>query len=71
MKTSSEKQLAVSITVENEKTYTDALRSFANEMIDAFVWIEIQREAKRNQALQMALDHVILLYNLSKKDGNE
>jgi hypothetical protein len=35
------------------------------------LWRSIREEAKSNQSLREALDRVILLYHLSKKDGQE
>jgi len=35
------------------------------------LWGSIRREAKTNTALQAALDHAILIYHLSKDDGQK
>lgn len=35
------------------------------------LWGEIHRAAKTNPALQAALDRAIIIYHLSKKDGQE
>ena len=42
-----------------------------NELEDHKLWVEIRLAAKRNPALQEAVDRVKILYHLSKKDGKE
>ena len=32
-----------------------------------FKWVDMMREARHNEALQKALDHAILIYELSRK----
>ena len=42
-----------------------------DEMAQAKLWDDIKRVAKTNPALQEAIDRVKIIYNLSKKDGQE
>lgn len=41
------------------------------ELDDHNLWIEIRIAAKKNPALQAAVDRVKILYHLSKKDGTK
>ena len=41
------------------------------ELEDHNLWIKIRIEAKKNPALQEAVDRVKILYHLSKKDGTK
>jgi hypothetical protein len=40
-------------------------------IMDAKLWGEIRRAAKSNEALQRAIDNVIIVYHLSKDDGQK
>ncbi len=42
-----------------------------NDVKENLLWYNIRAEAKRNPTLQEALDRVKILYELSKKDGQE
>ena len=41
------------------------------ELMDAKMWGQIHRAAESNPALQEAVDRAIVLYELSKTDGDE
>jgi hypothetical protein len=45
-------------------------RPLIDEIRESKMWGEIRRMAKTNPALQAALDRVIIVYHLSKEDGN-
>lgn len=46
-------------------------RPLIDELRDARLWGEIHRNANTNPHLKEALDRVIMIYHLSKKDGKE
>lgn len=50
---------------------TDDGRPLINHIRDKKLWGDIIREAKTNPVLQEALDRVKIIYELSKKDGQE
>lgn len=37
----------------------------------SFKWVDMMREARTNPALQKAIDHAILVYELSKEHGQK
>ena len=44
-------------------------RPLREHLMDDKLWGEIRRAAKTNEALQVALDHAIIVYHLSKDNG--
>jgi hypothetical protein len=51
--------------------YEDHSTRAQKELEDARLWREIREDAKNNQVLQEALDRVILLYHLGRRDGQK
>jgi hypothetical protein len=51
------------------RTYTRT--KFDEELAREILWKDIHREATDNPVLQKALDHCIMLYYLSKENGNK
>lgn len=50
----------------------DRTMSYARKlMLDNQLWRDIRDEAKENPALQEALDRAILIYHLSKSNGQK
>ena len=55
----------------NHDNRTSDGRPLFEHLKESKLWGEIHRAAKTNPALQEALDRAILIYHLSKKDGQE
>jgi hypothetical protein len=50
---------------------TEDGRPLHDHLMENKLWGKIHRAAKTNPALQEALDRAIIIYHLSKKDGQE
>jgi hypothetical protein len=49
---------------------SDRVQKLRQDMAETQLWNEIRNLAKTNSALREAMDRVILLYYLSKENGN-
>jgi len=49
---------------------SNRVQELKQDMAETQLWHEIRNSAKTNAALREAMDRVILLYHLSKENGN-